>query len=88
MGIRFDEERTHTVDRAVHCFRAYVDGQVVRCGVTEEAFFFGFNVPHELIPMPETFEKYRDSIQRAARRIIEEGRFEPDGSVLVRDRDV
>ncbi len=67
-------------------FSAEADGQRIQCAITSEALCdrFGGNY-HD--PRP-AFLRNRQSIEKIAAKLINEGRFEPDGTILIKTQDV
>lgn len=71
--------------RDVATFPADVDGERICCAVSLEALqdnFGGNDVP----PL-NCFRANRRAIEAKAERLIRQGRFEQDGSVLIRSKD-
>jgi len=67
-------------------FPAVVDGQTVPCAVEVEALQDACHAGQD-DPL-RVFREYRPSIEAAAARLIENGRFEHNGGVLVTAQDL
>ncbi len=66
-------------------FPATVDGLQIRCVISTEALQDHFNAMFD--NQLNVFKSNRYSIECKAREIIESGRYEADGSILIRSSD-
>jgi hypothetical protein len=71
--------------RYVVSFPADVDEKRILCAISWEALSDNFGGNHAA-PI-ESFHANRARIEAKAERLILQGRFEPDGSILVRSQD-
>ncbi len=67
-------------------FVAQVDGRRVMCRISLDLLRKAFDAPKGP-PLP-TVSKNRDTLEAAARRLIEEEAFEDDGSIQIREADI
>jgi hypothetical protein len=67
-------------------FFAEADGHDIKCAITSEALRdrFGGNY-HD---PRSAFLRNRETIERIATNLINESRFEPDGSILIKTQDI
>jgi Protein of unknown function (DUF1488) len=72
--------------RQVVWFTALVDSKRVDCGVSMEALGEHFGAYHD-DPLP-VFRANRGRIEAVAATLIMQGRFEKDGTVLIRSADL
>lgn len=85
MTIVFPPVEAWDGNRDAAAFTADVDGKRVHCAVSWEALqdnFGGNNIP----PL-DCFRANRGAIAAKAERLILQGRFEQDGSILIRSQD-
>ena len=85
MSINFPVVEAWNGNRDIVSFPAEVNGKRVRCAISWEALqdnFCGNGAP----PI-DCFRANRRAIEAKAERLIQEGRFEPDGSLLIRSQD-
>lgn len=67
-------------------FSAEADGQHIKCATTSEALCDRFEGNyHDLRP---AFLRNRQTIENIAAKLITEGRFEPDGTILIKTQDI
>jgi hypothetical protein len=87
MNIEFtaDEWYDHQ-RRKVVWFSAIVDDKCIDCGVSIEALADHFGAYYD-DPLP-AFRTHRARIQQAAVKLIEQRRFEDDGTLLIRSADL
>lgn len=71
--------------RDVAAFPADVDGKRVHCAVSLEALQDNFG-RNNMAPL-DCFRANRGAIEAKAERFIRQGRFEQDGSILIRSQD-
>lgn len=85
MDISFPQKEAWDGSRDVMSFPAEVDGKQVRCAISWEALQdnFGGNG----VPPLECFKANRGRIQAKAERLIRAGRFESDGSIVIRSQE-
>ncbi|HXG52466.1 MAG TPA: DUF1488 family protein [candidate division Zixibacteria bacterium] len=72
--------------RKVVWFTALADGRRIDCGISIEALCDHFGA-YQDDPLP-AFRANRARIAEAAARLIEQGRFERDGAILIRSADL
>ena len=72
--------------RKVVWFTALVDGRRVDCGISIEALRDHFGAYYD-DPLP-IFRTNRGRIEAVATRLITQGRFENDGTLLIRSADL
>lgn len=65
---------------------AQVDGRRVLCRISSADLQRKFKASEDA-PM-ESITENRDTVEEAARKLIEKGAFEKDGSILIRYRDL
>jgi hypothetical protein len=85
MDIEFPNVETWDGDTFVVSFPAVVDGEKKRCAISWEALqdHFGGSKVHAL----NCFKSNRRRIEEMAERKIRKGKFEVDGTVVVRNSD-
>lgn len=85
MTISFPPGETWNSNRDIVQFPAVVNGRNVSCAISWEALQdnFGGNA----VPPLDCFRSNRNAIEAKAERLIQNGRFEPDGSLLIRSQD-
>jgi len=66
-------------------FPADIDGKRTRCAVSLEALQDNFR--GDTMDPLECFRSNRGAIEAKAEQLIRRGRFEPDGSIMIRSRD-
>jgi hypothetical protein len=72
--------------RKVVWFTAAADGKRVDCGISIEALGDRYGAYHD-DPLP-AFRTHRRRIEAVAAALIRRGRFEKDGTVLIRNADL
>jgi Protein of unknown function (DUF1488) len=72
--------------RKIVWFTASVDGKRIDCGISIEALGDHFGAYYD-DPLP-AFRANRVRIETVAARLIEESRFESDGTLLIRSADL
>ena len=72
--------------RKIVWFTASVDGKRIDCGISIEALGDHFGAYYD-DPLP-AFRANRARIETVAARLIEESRFESDGTLLIRSSDL
>lgn len=85
MTILFPAVEAWDGNRDVVSFPAEINKQRINCAISWEALqdhFGGDNIP----PL-EAFRSNRSVIEGVAERLINEQRFEQDGSILIRSKD-
>lgn len=85
MAITFPEIETVDGGRMIVSFPADQNKKRIKCAISSEALqdnFGGNNVPSL-----DCFRANRNRIEEKAARLIEKGRFELDGSILIRSQD-
>jgi Protein of unknown function (DUF1488) len=87
MNIEFwaDEWHDHHRRKLVW-FTAIVDEKSVQCGISIEALRDHFGAFYD-DPLP-AFRSHRERIQQTAAELINQRRFEDDGTVLIRSADL
>ena len=87
MNIEFaaDEWYEHQ-RRKVVWFRAIVEDKCIDCGISIEALRAHFGAFYD-DPLP-AFRSHRARIHEAATKLIEQRRFEDDGTLLIRSADL
>jgi hypothetical protein len=87
MKIRFAPDEWYDHHRLqVVWFTAIVDGKRVECGVSIEALRHHFGAYHDdLLPV---FRANREKIEAVAAILIMQGRFQDDGTLLIRSADL
>jgi len=88
MTITFSRDYRWDGDHYGMAFPAYVDGKRILCLISGEALqdYFGASGRHEA--MEEAFLRNRGLIESIAHALIETGRLEESGKVLIRGADV
>ena len=88
MNVTFDREYRWDGDRYGIAFPAAVDGRRALCLISGEALqdCFGASGRHD--SMEEAFLRNRQSIESIARALIESGRIDQSGQVLIHGADV
>ncbi|CAG9172202.1 DUF1488 domain-containing protein [Cupriavidus respiraculi] len=76
MDIKFQEQERYDINNEGLLFHAIVDGQPVTCVVTREALWEGFSAD-QVLSLEEAFRAGRDTIERAAVVLIEQGVQQP-----------
>lgn len=84
--IDFPPDQFYDDWREVVVFPAIATGKRIRCAISMEALgdYFGGYRDDPL----STFVENRDRIEKLATKLILDGRFEPDGSLLIRSNDI
>ena len=82
---RADEWYDHQ-RRKVVWFTAIIDGKCVDCGISIEALKEHFGAFYD-DPLP-AFQTHRAQIWGIATKLIDHGRFEEDGRILIRSADL
>jgi hypothetical protein len=72
--------------RKVVWFTAVVDDKRVDCGISIEALGEHLGAYHD-DPLP-VFRTYRKRIEAVAAKLIKRGRFEDDGTLLIKSADL
>lgn len=72
--------------RKVVWFRAIVDEKCIDCGISIEALADHFGAFHD-DPLP-AFRTHRARIWEIATKLIDQRRFEDDGTILIRKNDL
>ena len=72
--------------RKVVWFTAIVDEKSIECGISIEALRDHFGAFYD-DPLP-AFRIHRERIQQTAAKLINQRRFEDDGTVLIRSADL
>jgi hypothetical protein len=85
MNIVFPPMEAWDSSRDVVAFPAEVDGARLQCAVSMEALQDNFGGSRT--PPLDCFRASRAAIEAKADRLIRRGRFEQDGSILVRSQD-
>lgn len=85
MLIEFPAGEIWNGNREIVLFDAKVDGNSVRCAISLEALQDNYG-GDRLAPI-DCFRANRRAIETKAERLIGRGRFEEDGSVLIRSHD-
>ena len=85
MAITFPPTETLDGMRMVVSFPADKDEDRILCAISFEALEDNFR--GNGIPPLDCFRANRASIEEMAARFISQGRFEPDGSILIRSQD-
>lgn len=85
MTISFPPAETWNGNRDVVLFPANVNGKTVQCAISWEAL--QDNYGGNGVPPLDCFRANRKAIEAKAERLIQKGRFEPDGSLLIRSQD-
>ena len=85
MAVTFPSVEAWDGSRDVASFPADKDGTRIRCAISVEALqdSYGGGIGDPLI----CFRSNRPAIEAKAERLILQGRFEPDGSILIRSQD-
>jgi len=87
MNIEFSADEWYDHHRRkVVWFKAIVDEKSIDCGISIEALREHFGAFYD-DPLP-AFRLQRERIQDIAAKLIEQRRFEDDGTVLVRSADL
>jgi len=81
MQISFPREQLLTFDNDGVDFPAIVDGRRVLCRISPEALDDHFNAKRE--GTLHAFLRHRSEIEAKARELIEQQKFQPDGSILI-----
>ena len=85
MAITFPNMESINGDKMIVSFPADQNSSRIVCGISFEALqdnFGGNNIP----PL-DCFRKNRQAIEAKAERLIIQGRFGEDGSILIRSQD-
>lgn len=85
MAIEFPPIEAKDGSKMVIAFPAEVNGKRVHCSVSFEALQDNFG-GNNIDPMT-CFQEMRPSIEQKAREFIDAGRFEDDGSIVIRSAD-
>lgn len=85
MNITFPAIEAFDVNTDCVSFPADIDGKRIACRVSWEALHDNFGGQY-LQPL-EAFRSSRAAVERKAAQLIEQQRFEKDGSVLIRSGD-
>jgi len=85
MTVEFPAVEAWDGSRLVVSFPADVDGKRVVCAISLEALQDNFG--GDKVPPLECFRANRGAVEAKARNLIGKGRFEPDGSLLIRSQD-
>lgn len=85
MSINFLAGETWNGNREIVSFLADVDGKRIQCAISWEALQDNFG-GDGMEPI-KCFRANRPAIEAKAERLIKRGRFEEDGSVLIRSQD-
>ena len=87
MNIEFSADEWYDHHRRkVVWFKAIVDDKCIDCGVSIEALADRFGTYHD-DPLP-AFRSHRARIYEIATKLIEQRRFEDDGTLLIRSADL
>ena len=86
MQISFPREQQLTFDNGGVDFPAIVDGRRVPCKVSREALDDHFKAETE--GTLHAFLKHRSEIEAKARELIQQQKFQPDGSILIGTLDI
>ena len=87
MNIEFNADEWHDPHRRqVVWFSAIADDKSIECGVSIEALTEHFGA-YQDDPLP-SFRAHRQRILDAAAKLINERRFEDDGTIIVRSSDL
>ncbi len=86
MEILFPREQQLVFDNASVDFPAIVDGRRTPCKISGEALNDHFNAERE--GTLHAFLRHRSDIEGKARDLIEQQRFQSDGSVLISTFDI
>ena len=85
MAIKFPNIESMDERRMVVLFPADQDNKHINCAISTQALEDNFNGNN--VPALDCFRSNRGFIEVKADRLIENGRLEPDGSILIRSRD-
>lgn len=88
MNVTFEREYRWDSDRYAMAFPARSGGRQILCLISGEALqdYFGATGRHETLE--EAFLRHRPSIESIARALIERGRMDKSGRVLIHSADV
>lgn len=67
-------------------FRAIIDEKTIDCGVSIEALADHFGAFFD-DPLP-AFRRHRERVEAIATKLIEQRRFEDDGTIIIRSADL
>ncbi|BDB23843.1 MULTISPECIES: DUF1488 domain-containing protein [Cupriavidus] len=76
MDIKFQEQERYDINNEGLLFQAIVNGEKVTCVVTREALWEGFSAD-QVLSLEEAFRAGRETIERAAVVLIEQGAPQP-----------
>lgn len=85
MAITFPNIETIDGSRMIVAFPADQNGNRIKCAISTEALEDNFNGNN--VPSLDCFRANRSRIESKTASLIERGRFEMDGSILVRSGD-
>ena len=85
MTIKFPNIEAMDEHRMVVLYPAEQDNKCINCAISTQALEDNFNGNN--VPALDCFRRNRGFIELKTARLIENGRFEPDGSILIRSRD-
>lgn len=85
MAIVFPANEVWDGSRYVVAFPADVDGNRINCAISLEALQDNFG-GNQAVPL-DCFRANRRAIEAKAERLIRHGRFEINGSILIRSQD-
>jgi hypothetical protein len=88
MTVTFDRDYRWDGDRYGMVFPAHVDGMRVLCLISGEALQDHFDAGDRHESMEEAFLRNRKIIEDIARALIESGRVDQTGKILIRGADV
>lgn len=86
MRINFPAGEHWFGDRMIVSFQADVSGRLVRCAISMEALEDHWGAT--LATAIESFRLHRTAIEAKAQQLLLKARFEGDGSILIRTRDM
>ena len=86
VNIDFPPDETHDKSRRAILFPAVVDGKEINCVISYETLRDHFGADY-YDPVP-AFVANRQRIEQLTTQLIRHGRFESDGTTLVRSQDM
>jgi len=85
-AVRFPDSPACHSDGMVMHFTAIIEQKTIRCAIVLDALMEHF-AKDRLTPPVSVFSRHRHVIERIAKRLIDQKRFENNGSILIRSSD-
>ena len=86
VNVEFSHDETHDNSRTTIFFLAVVDGRQIHCVISNETL--RDHLGADYYDPVSAFKANRQRIEQLTIQLIRHGRFESDGTILVRSQDI